>query len=376
MRTSVINHPENEALIIIRRWQSVFCDGNEVAAALMSFFEYWHNIKIDMATQNTKVNEVARQHGETATADTSLYQWHTETELIAGIEHIAKTGKTLSKGIDFLVDKGVISVHKNPNPRYKFDKTRHFLFHPDIVNEWLLTKYRPSKNTSSSSKNTSRSSKKTPASSKKTPAIPETTTETTTDSLKASSADADYSLPVSLLTIDEIKVLKLYATDWQQYLDDEKAERQRKGVIDFIEKKLAKRLLLPDTPASQLLFQKIAIENDAKGRRSPETFPTLAIKEKFDKAAVRLNGTLEKAIQTGIENVGIAIPKLVNYVSSPKWQEGENNGRQGKGSTQSGQPKTYGNQSSTQQTSFAPPAGAGQSAETAARLQESFAPKP
>jgi hypothetical protein len=36
-------------------------------------------------------------------------------------------------------------------------------------------------------------------------AIPETTTETTTETLKASSANADYSRPISELTLDEIK---------------------------------------------------------------------------------------------------------------------------------------------------------------------------
>ena len=105
MKSSIINHPENEPLIIIRRWQLVFCNGNEVAAALMSYFEYWHNIKLDIRSQNEKANEVATNHGEIPSSDTSLYQWHTENDLIAGIQRIAKTGKTLTKGIDILLEK-------------------------------------------------------------------------------------------------------------------------------------------------------------------------------------------------------------------------------------------------------------------------------
>lgn len=47
MRTSIINHPENEPLIIIRQWQSVFCDGNVVAAFIIGA------IHIDWEAQKT-----------------------------------------------------------------------------------------------------------------------------------------------------------------------------------------------------------------------------------------------------------------------------------------------------------------------------------
>lgn len=41
-------------------------------------------------------------------------------------------------GLKILVDKKVISIHKNPNPKYSFDRTRYFLFYPVVVNTWLV----------------------------------------------------------------------------------------------------------------------------------------------------------------------------------------------------------------------------------------------
>lgn len=186
MKSSSINHPENEPLIIIRQWQLDFCEGDKVAAALMSFFEYWHNIKLGNASQNEKANVISMAHGDDPAADTSLFQWHTESELITGIMNIAKAGKTLSRGLELLESRGIITIHTNPNPRYKFDKTRHFLFHPEIANEWLNSIYRQRKNTLSSSKNTSRSGNFTLRSGKNPSAIPEITTEITTEILENS----------------------------------------------------------------------------------------------------------------------------------------------------------------------------------------------
>jgi len=183
MKTSCIHQPANEPLVIIRQWQIEFCDGNTTAAALLSFFEYWHNVKLDAAKQNQKANEVAAAHGEQQTQDTSLYQWHTEDDLAAGIMGIAKSPKTIAAALSILVENGAISIHRNPSPRFKFDKTRHFLFYPDVVNGWLEA--RSGNFTLSSSKNVSRQGKKDLRSSENTPAIPETTNETSSEQIGA-----------------------------------------------------------------------------------------------------------------------------------------------------------------------------------------------
>jgi DNA-binding Lrp family transcriptional regulator len=176
----------------------------------------------------------------------------------------------------------------------------------------------------------------------------------------------DFSASVSLLSLSEIKTLKLPLSDWKQHLEDEQSERQRKGVIDFLEKKIATGPLLPDTPAAHVLFGKLAIEAEAKGRRPPQRFPSLACKEKFGVAAVNLNGTLEGAINKALESGITSIPKIVNYISSPKWR---NNDGQASGNTKSNTGSTK-----AQGRGFQP--GNGRSAETQRRLEAAFAPKP
>jgi hypothetical protein len=115
-----IDHPQDDLFIEIHGWQVRFMDGDGVAAALLSFFERWHNLKLEKESS------------------TDLYQWHTEAELEQGIL-IASRG-TIAKSLERLVKRGFVTIHRNPNPKYKFDKTRFFLFHPHAVNEaiaWL-----------------------------------------------------------------------------------------------------------------------------------------------------------------------------------------------------------------------------------------------
>ena len=186
---------------------------------------------------------------------------------------------------------------------------------------------------------------------------------------KASSAIADFNRPISLLSEKEIKALKLPLSDWKTHLEDEQAERQRAGVIKFLETKIVIGPLLPDTPAALSLFNKLAIEAEAKGRRPPQKFPTLAVKEKFDIAAVNLDGTLEAAINKALEAGITAIPKIVNYISSPKWRN--NDGQRTVGTRQ----QKITSPATKSQSQFTPKPGNGQSPETTRRLHEAFAPK-
>ena len=191
MNSSCISHPEREKLVMIRQWQMEFCEGNSCAAALMSFFEYWHNVKLDQSEKNTQFNNVAELHGDKRSQDEGLWQFHNEKQLEEGILIYKKD--TINKAIDLLVSKQVLLVNRNPNPRYKFDKTRWFLFRPEIIKNWMKERTNPenspsSKNPSSSSKNPSRClenpspSLKNPSPSPKNPsAITETSSETTSE---------------------------------------------------------------------------------------------------------------------------------------------------------------------------------------------------
>jgi len=150
MKTSCISHPENERLVIIRKWQEEFCEGNVCAAALLSYFEYWHNWKLNSDEYNKKLNRVSEMHNEKGILSEEVLQYHTLQEIADGILNIYGN-KAISEALRFLESKNVISVHSNPNPRYYYDKTKYFQFYPDVCNDWLKSSYksRPSKNASS-----------------------------------------------------------------------------------------------------------------------------------------------------------------------------------------------------------------------------------
>ncbi len=175
MKSSCIHHPEREPLIIIRQWQLEFCEGNRIAAALLSFFEYWHNIKLEMRGKNQQANDVAEGHHDPRTQDESLWQFHTEQELEDGILIFKRTA--IGDAITFLAQKKVVTVGRNPNLRYKFDKTRFFLFHPEIINHWLQFQRVDIKNEKSDARQDGNDA-----------AIPETSFETSTSSLSITRA--------------------------------------------------------------------------------------------------------------------------------------------------------------------------------------------
>lgn len=158
-RTSCISHPEKEPLIIIHKWQLEFTEGNECAAALISFFTYWHDIKFANKEKAKHANDVAEMHGDPRTQDESLMQWHTEKDIEDGILIFKR--RTIADALANLQTSGVIEIIKNPNPRYAFDRTRYFIFHPEILIDWLEKRKvdsRSRKNAESSRKNAGQSS--------------------------------------------------------------------------------------------------------------------------------------------------------------------------------------------------------------------------
>jgi len=128
---SCINHPEKDYLLILRTWQIEFCEGNKVAAGLLSILEYWYNVKY--AKQQQKPED------KRETKD--LLQFHSETDLIDKMLSLTHTPANVRKSINFLEKKKVISIYRNPSKRYAYDRTRHFLLHPEIINQWLNEQY-------------------------------------------------------------------------------------------------------------------------------------------------------------------------------------------------------------------------------------------
>jgi hypothetical protein len=114
---------------VCRQWQVKFCDDNRCAPLLLAFFEYWHNIKLEQKEKNAQANAVAEMHGDDQKLDESCWQFHKEEELENGLLNFYKR-QTISKAILLLVEKGALTIGSNPPDRYRFDKTRWFLFHP------------------------------------------------------------------------------------------------------------------------------------------------------------------------------------------------------------------------------------------------------
>jgi hypothetical protein len=85
MNNTCIQHPPRDPLIVIRQWQLDFCESNHCAAALLSFFEYWHNIRLDLSQRTGPAKTAARPHGKPATQDESLLQFHSDDQLRTGL---------------------------------------------------------------------------------------------------------------------------------------------------------------------------------------------------------------------------------------------------------------------------------------------------
>ncbi|MCK4608854.1 MAG: hypothetical protein KAT71_05200 [Gammaproteobacteria bacterium] len=135
-----INNPGSELLLVLRRWQVDICDNNKCAAAVLSFLIYFHDVKREMIRKNKQANDLAELHGDERTQDETIYQFHTIEEITERI--LGLYGRTaINEGIKLLEKKEIISIHRNPNPKYSFDKTRYFLLHPAVCNEWLEEKY-------------------------------------------------------------------------------------------------------------------------------------------------------------------------------------------------------------------------------------------
>ena len=126
MRTSCISHPRSAPLIIIHQWKSDLFQGDATAAALLSFFEYWHGVKLSTAENSGGLSDPL-----------AFIQHHTRPGLEAGLLGIAKR-KAISAAILKLERMGLIKVV--PNPYRSSDRTGHFIFNADLAqdfaNDW------------------------------------------------------------------------------------------------------------------------------------------------------------------------------------------------------------------------------------------------
>ena len=143
-QTSCIRHPANARFLKIYQWQLDFCDGNACAAALMSYFEFCHNGKLQQLQQSKTLNDALEKTPQGRTQIETLLQWHTTADLEKAVLFYKRD--KISQGVKFLASKGVIELHSNPDPRLWFDRTQHYLFIPETVNTWIDKRFPPDQN--------------------------------------------------------------------------------------------------------------------------------------------------------------------------------------------------------------------------------------
>jgi len=82
-------------------------------------------------------------------------------------------------------------------------------------------------------------------------------------------------------------------------------------------KQAAESPLIPDTPASQLLFKKLVLNAAAKHRRGPGRFPTLECEINFDQAAKLLDGEFDEVLNKALKQGITSVVGVTNYIA--KW---------------------------------------------------------
>lgn len=136
MKTSSVITVNKDHICILKQSYLDICEGDKGAALLLNYYIYWHDIKLEISEKNKKSNEIAESHGEPGHNDETLYQFHTAKELYDAL--LGMVGRSaIEKGIKILEALGYISIHSNPNKRYRFDNTRYFLVDVDHINSAL-----------------------------------------------------------------------------------------------------------------------------------------------------------------------------------------------------------------------------------------------
>lgn len=145
VKTSCIQHPKSSRFMQLHVWQVAFCENDHCAALLLSHFSCWHDWKLTHDAYYRRYNDIAEAHGDERLPNEQAYLFFTMEDLLDALMGLFGK-KSIQDGLEHLVSLGVISIHKNPNPRYHFDKTKYFKFYPEVCNDWLATHTSTSEN--------------------------------------------------------------------------------------------------------------------------------------------------------------------------------------------------------------------------------------
>src|SRR5438034_4579538 len=134
MRKSCIVQRKNSRLIVLHEDYIEICDGNMVAAMILSILIYWTDVKL---AQREQEQEQRKATGEDIPL-TPLWIWKSQE----GFQHdllVDKPGmrqvhrSTIAAAINLLKDKKFIQQRRNPHNN--IDRTQQYLIEQDAINE-------------------------------------------------------------------------------------------------------------------------------------------------------------------------------------------------------------------------------------------------
>jgi hypothetical protein len=134
IKVSCITYRPRSRVVVIREDFVDICGGNQCAAAILNMMVYWHEIKLSQRGQAIAANNAAELHGDSRSHYEGLDQWHTSQDIqdaLIGTWGISK----IRAGVQLLGNLGFVAIKKNPNPRYKFDRTNFFRVQPALINQ-------------------------------------------------------------------------------------------------------------------------------------------------------------------------------------------------------------------------------------------------
>ncbi len=136
---SCVSKPAGIRYSVLREDFLEYCENSTCPALLISYFEYWHNIKLaDIHKQVSSANEGYRNF---SVQPEHYHQHHSLQEIEKGIFGQYKR-ESISAGIDYLVDKGVLEIVVTSD--YRRNQARVYRFLPDVLNDYIREKYTPS----------------------------------------------------------------------------------------------------------------------------------------------------------------------------------------------------------------------------------------
>lgn len=138
--TSCISHPSRNTCLKIHEWQILACDGDVHAAALLSHFEGLHNHKYGIDQHHKHDNDIAELHSKPRVLNEDVLIPVKLADLRKSLFGLAAE-KKISECLDRLSSKDFISIHNNPDPEKKLDRTKYVRFYPEMVNAWIRENY-------------------------------------------------------------------------------------------------------------------------------------------------------------------------------------------------------------------------------------------